>query len=90
MNTLADLQGRIPDLMLRDQRRLRRRIDGMRRVRDRASRQSVVQEIAGDVEAAERRVAERRAAVPVISYPPISRSASTRTTCSRQSGTTRS
>ncbi|MEU8197577.1 ATP-dependent RNA helicase HrpA [Microbispora amethystogenes] len=70
MNTLADLQGRIPDLMLRDQRRLRRRIDGMRRVRDRASRQSVVQEIAGDVEAAERRVAERRAAVPAISYPP--------------------
>ncbi|MBD3143707.1 ATP-dependent RNA helicase HrpA [Microbispora bryophytorum] len=70
MNTLADLQARLPDLMLRDQRRLRRRLDGMRRVRDRAARQSVVQEIAGDVEAAERRVAARRAALPVLSYPP--------------------
>ncbi|MBX6384646.1 MAG: ATP-dependent RNA helicase HrpA [Microbispora sp.] len=70
MNTLADLQARLPDLMLRDRRRLRRRLDGMRRVRDRAARQSIVQEIAGDVEAAERRVAARRAAVPAIGYPP--------------------
>ncbi|ETK32317.1 ATP-dependent RNA helicase HrpA [Microbispora sp. ATCC PTA-5024] len=69
MNMLADLQDRLPDLMLRDQRRLRRRIDGMRRVRG-ASRQAVAQEIAGDIEAAERRVAARRAAVPVIHYPP--------------------
>ncbi|MEV4460235.1 ATP-dependent RNA helicase HrpA [Microbispora sp. NPDC049633] len=70
MNTLADLQARLPDLMLRDRRRLRRRLDGMRRVRDRAARQSVVEEIAGDVEAAERRVAARRAAVPALQYPP--------------------
>ncbi|WP_182906734.1 ATP-dependent RNA helicase HrpA [Microbispora sp. H13382] len=70
MNTLADLQARLPDLMLRDRRRLRRRLDGMRRVRDRAARQSVVEEIAGDVEAAERRVAARRAAVPDLRYPP--------------------
>ncbi len=70
MNTLADLQGRLPDLMLRDQRRLRRRLDGMRKVRDGAARRAVAGEIAGDIEAAERRVAVRRAAVPEISYPP--------------------
>ncbi|GAA4576294.1 ATP-dependent RNA helicase HrpA [Planotetraspora kaengkrachanensis] len=70
MNTLADLQGRLPGLMLRDQRRLRRRIDGMRKVRDGTSRRSVAQEIAGDIEAAESRVAARREAVPSLSYPP--------------------
>ncbi|MFC0861545.1 ATP-dependent RNA helicase HrpA [Sphaerimonospora cavernae] len=76
MNTLADLQGRLPDLMLRDQRRLRRRLDGMRKVRDGAVRRAVAGEIAGDIEAAERRVSVRRAAVPKISYPaelPVSR-----------------
>ncbi|MEZ0076176.1 ATP-dependent RNA helicase HrpA [Planotetraspora sp. GP83] len=70
MNMLADLQSRLPGLMLRDERRLRRRIDGMRKVRDGKSRQAVVREITGDIEAAERRVAARREAVPVLSYPP--------------------
>ncbi|MEW9533439.1 ATP-dependent RNA helicase HrpA [Microbispora sp. NPDC049125] len=70
MNMLADLQARLPDLMLRDQRRLRRRLDGVRKVRDGASRKAVTDEIAGDIEAAERRVAARREAVPVLVYPP--------------------
>ncbi|GLW96496.1 ATP-dependent helicase [Microtetraspora sp. NBRC 16547] len=56
--------------MLRDQRRLRRRIDGMRKIRDGKARQAVAAEIAADIEAAELRVAARREAVPVISYPP--------------------
>ncbi|WP_067180161.1 ATP-dependent RNA helicase HrpA [Microtetraspora niveoalba] len=68
--TLADLQGSLPDLMLRDQRRLRRRIDGMRKIRDGKARQAVAAEIAADIEAAELRVAARREAVPPISYPP--------------------
>ncbi|MBP2707003.1 ATP-dependent RNA helicase HrpA [Microbispora sp. RL4-1S] len=75
MNVLADLQSRLPDLMLRDQRRLRRRIDGIRRVRG-SSRQAVAEEIAKDVEAAERRVVTRREAMPVLRYPeelPVSR-----------------
>ncbi|GII59597.1 ATP-dependent helicase [Planotetraspora thailandica] len=67
---LADLQGRLPGLMLRDQRRLRRRIDGMRKVRDGRSREAVAGEIASDIDAAELRVAARREAVPRLSYPP--------------------
>jgi len=70
MNMLADLQSRLPGLMLRDQRRLRRRLDGVRKVRDGTSRQSVALQIAGDIEAAESRVAARREAVPRLSYPP--------------------
>ncbi len=68
--SLADLQGSLPDLMLRDQRRLRRRIDGMRKIRDGKARQAVAAEIAADIEAAELRVAARRDAVPTITYPP--------------------
>ncbi|WP_184715698.1 ATP-dependent RNA helicase HrpA [Streptosporangium saharense] len=66
---LAELQARLPELTLRDQRRLRRRLDGARRVRNRAAQQKIAAEITSDIERAERRVADRRAAVPVITYP---------------------
>ncbi|TYK42781.1 ATP-dependent RNA helicase HrpA [Actinomadura decatromicini] len=66
---LADLRARLPQLMLRDQHRLRRRIDGARKMSDAARRAAVFAEIAADVDAAERRVERRRAAVPAISYP---------------------
>ncbi|MEU4508784.1 ATP-dependent RNA helicase HrpA [Nonomuraea wenchangensis] len=66
---LADLQSRLPELMPRDQRRLRRRLDGMRRVRSRDTRDKIVAEILADVERAERRLERRRAAVPAIRYP---------------------
>ncbi|GGM77529.1 ATP-dependent helicase [Thermopolyspora flexuosa] len=55
--------------MLRDQRRLRRRIDGARKVRDAAARQAIAEQIAADIEAAERRIAARRSAVPAVTYP---------------------
>ena len=60
---LAELQSRLPELMLRDQRRLRRRLDGVRRMRSRAARQKIAAEIAADVERAER-ARRRRAARP--------------------------
>ncbi|GAA0278296.1 ATP-dependent RNA helicase HrpA [Actinomadura nitritigenes] len=66
---LADLRARLPELMLRDQHRLGRRIDGTQRMRDAARRAKVAEEIAADVEAAERRVERRRLAVPAITYP---------------------
>ncbi|MER7213601.1 ATP-dependent RNA helicase HrpA [Streptosporangium sp. NPDC000239] len=66
---LAELQARLPELTLRDQRRLRRRLDGARRVRNRAAQQKIAAEITSDIERAERRVADRRAAVPVVTYP---------------------
>ncbi|MBB2913302.1 ATP-dependent helicase HrpA [Streptosporangium becharense] len=66
---LADLHARLPDLTVRDERRLRRRLDGARKVRNRAAQQKIATEIASDIERAEQRVAARRAGVPAISYP---------------------
>ena len=61
---LDDLRARLPGLMLRDEQRLRRRLDGARRARD---RDRVAKQIAADIEAAEARVQRRRA--PEIDYP---------------------
>ena len=66
---LAGLRARLPQLMLRDQHRLRRRIDGAQKMRDAARRAKAAGEITADVEAAERRVERRRLAVPAITYP---------------------
>ena len=66
---LAELDERLPNLMPRDERRLRRRVDGARRVRDPAARRSIADAIAVDVAAAEARVAARVASVPAIEYP---------------------
>nr|WP_249713982.1 ATP-dependent RNA helicase HrpA [Micromonospora sp. NBRC 107566] len=60
---------RLPELTLRDEHRLRRRLDGARTVRDAAARERTLAAIEGDLAAAERRIATRRAAVPVPSYP---------------------
>ncbi|MFD9939861.1 ATP-dependent RNA helicase HrpA [Nonomuraea sp. NPDC059023] len=67
---LTELQSRLPELMPRDQRRLRRRLDGVRRVRSREARDKITAEILADVERAEQRLARRREAVPVVKYPP--------------------
>ncbi|MGK5550089.1 ATP-dependent RNA helicase HrpA [Actinomadura kijaniata] len=66
---LADLRARLPELTTLDRHRLRRRIDGVAKMRDASRRDRVAAQIAADVEAAERRVARRRAAVPAITYP---------------------
>ncbi|HEX8629206.1 MAG TPA: DEAD/DEAH box helicase, partial [Catenuloplanes sp.] len=66
----ADLDARLAELMPHDQRRLRRRVDGLRRVRDAAARQAAVDQITVEVTAAEQRLADRRAGVPAVTYPP--------------------
>ncbi|MFF7649074.1 ATP-dependent RNA helicase HrpA [Streptomyces sp. NPDC007983] len=66
---LPALLERLPELMLRDQQRLGRRLDGARRIRKPEARAAVLGEIAEDVERAETRVANRRAAVPDVTYP---------------------
>ncbi|MBL6279481.1 ATP-dependent RNA helicase HrpA [Micromonospora fiedleri] len=63
------LQRRLPPLMFRDQRQLRRRLDGVRRLRDPQRRESALAEIAAEVAAAEGRLERRRAALPKITYP---------------------
>ncbi|WP_062011499.1 ATP-dependent RNA helicase HrpA [Streptomyces hygroscopicus] len=66
---LPALLERLPELMLRDQQRLGRRLDGARRIRKPEARAAVLKEIAEEVTRAELRVADRRAAVPAITYP---------------------
>jgi ATP-dependent helicase HrpA len=75
-SSLSDVRSRLPELMLRDQHRLRRRLDGIRGVGDAAARENVLAQVTGDIEAAERRVALRREAMPDVTYPealPVSR-----------------
>ncbi|WP_102926910.1 ATP-dependent RNA helicase HrpA [Streptomyces noursei] len=67
--TLPSLLKRLPELMLRDQQRLGRRIDGARRIRKPEARAAVLAEIATGLDEAELRVAQRRAAMPAVSYP---------------------
>ncbi|NBE84223.1 ATP-dependent RNA helicase HrpA [Micromonospora rubida] len=68
-DTVRELHRRLPALMFRDQRRLQRRLDGVRRLRDPQRREAALTEIIADVARAEQRLADRRAAVPVITYP---------------------
>ncbi|MFE7302070.1 ATP-dependent RNA helicase HrpA [Streptomyces sp. NPDC057579] len=68
-STLPSLLKRLPELMLRDQQRLGRRLDGARRIRKPEARAAVLTEIAAGVDEAELRVAQRRAATPAVSYP---------------------
>ncbi|MEU1688761.1 ATP-dependent RNA helicase HrpA [Micromonospora sp. NPDC005707] len=67
--TVRDLHRRLSALMFRDQRRLQRRLDGVRKLRDPQRRESALTEIAADVARAEARLAARRAAVPTVTYP---------------------
>jgi ATP-dependent helicase HrpA len=68
---LADLRRALPELMLHDQHRLRRRIDRVAGLSDRdlAARDKAVTELSADIARATQRVSRRRQAVPEISYP---------------------
>ncbi|HYN93111.1 MAG TPA: hypothetical protein VES42_04615, partial [Pilimelia sp.] len=68
-SAVTTLAARLPELMLRDEQRLRRRLDGLRRVRDAAARRAATDQIAVEIEAAEARLAQRRARVPALRYP---------------------
>src|SRR4051812_23545686 len=63
------LRSRLPDVMLRDERRLQRRLDGVRKIRDEGAQQRALTSIAREVDASAARVTARAAAVPTISYP---------------------
>jgi ATP-dependent helicase HrpA len=66
---IADLERRVAGVMLRDQRQLRRRLDGARRLKG-ERRDSTLADIEQKTALAERRIAARAAAVPKITYPP--------------------
>ncbi len=65
----ADLQRRIPLVMLREQQSLRRRLDSARRTSDQGRRDRALAATVRALDAAEARLERRRAAVPEISYP---------------------
>ncbi|GAB3424117.1 ATP-dependent RNA helicase [Flindersiella endophytica] len=67
--SIGGLRRRLPDLMLRDRRRLSRRLDGVRKSGTEKAAKAIEQ-LAKDVDAAERRVAQRRANAPAVTYPP--------------------
>jgi ATP-dependent helicase HrpA len=66
---LTALLERLPELTLRDQHRLGRRLDGARKIRKPEARAAVCAEITAQLAEAEARVARRRACVPKITYP---------------------
>ncbi|AUG78846.1 ATP-dependent helicase [Kitasatospora sp. MMS16-BH015] len=67
--TIGELAARLPELMLRDQQRIGRRLDGARRVRGPEARQKIAEQLSAEIDKAELRVEQRRAAVPEIRYP---------------------
>ncbi|MFJ9519388.1 ATP-dependent RNA helicase HrpA [Kitasatospora sp. NPDC101801] len=67
--TVGELAARLPELTLRDQQRIGRRLDGARRVRQPEARDRIAAELAAEIGRAELRVEQRRNAVPEITYP---------------------
>jgi ATP-dependent helicase HrpA len=57
------------DLLPRDERRLQRRLEGTRKIRDDQARAAVLAEIESEIEAARVRLDARLAAVPPLTYP---------------------
>jgi ATP-dependent helicase HrpA len=66
---LADLRRALPELMLTDQHRLRRRVDRARGLRDPGARDKETAQLAADVARAADRVTARRERIPQVSYP---------------------
>ena len=67
--SLAELQDRLPGLMLRDQRRLGRRAEQAAALPDPGAREHALERLRADLEAAQARADARRASVPVLRYP---------------------
>ena len=67
--SLAELQDRLPGLMLRDQRRLGRRAEQAAALPDAAARERALAPLRADLEAAQARAEARRASVPTLRYP---------------------
>jgi ATP-dependent helicase HrpA len=68
--SLAEMRARLPELTLRDQHRLARRIEQAAGRRDPGGRERALEHVAAELAAAAARVEARRRSVPVISYPP--------------------
>ncbi|MFD1827798.1 ATP-dependent RNA helicase HrpA [Mumia zhuanghuii] len=67
--TVGELRTRLREVTLRDERRLRRRLDRAASQRDAGRRAHELAVLEKEIDAAERRVASRAASVPVLEYP---------------------
>src|SRR4051794_12917937 len=67
---VAALRARLRELTLRDEHRLVRRVDKLRRTADPSKRAAALAGLVREIDKAEARVERRRAAVPKVSYPP--------------------
>jgi ATP-dependent helicase HrpA len=65
----SGLRERIVDLTMRDQRRLRRRLDGARKIHGPDILDEALDKIEREISEAEHRVQARRARLPTVSYP---------------------
>src|SRR4051794_18156132 len=68
-STPAALRTRLQELLPRDERRLQRRLEGTRKIRDEAARAAVLAEIEAEAAQARERLEARLAAVPRVTYP---------------------
>ena len=67
--SLAQLRARLPELMLRDQRQLARRVDRAASLQDPAARDRALAGLTDQLAAADQRIDARRRIVPVVTYP---------------------
>ncbi|HEY3683934.1 MAG TPA: ATP-dependent RNA helicase HrpA [Streptosporangiaceae bacterium] len=68
-SSLNELGARLPDLTLRDERRLRRRLDRARGAKGAEAKREIAAQLAAEIDAAELRVSRRRSAAPAVTYP---------------------
>jgi ATP-dependent helicase HrpA len=66
---VRQLRRRLSEVTLRDERRLQRRLDGLRTTKDASARQRALSAIATEIEKSANRVQARAASVPPITYP---------------------
>jgi len=69
--TAGELRTRLGDVTLADERRLGRRLAGIKKIGDAGKRDRSLREIAAGIERAEQKLQQRRAAVPAIRYPDL-------------------
>jgi ATP-dependent helicase HrpA len=65
----VDLATFLPDLTIRDERRLSRRLEGTRKIRDNAARQRAIDDIAAEIDTGLARVRRRQDSRPEPRYP---------------------
>lgn len=66
---LEALPAQLGELMLRDQQRLRRRLQGARKIKNPDAQLAVAAEVESDIAAARQKVQVRAASCPRITYP---------------------